>query len=185
VPLNGFEGRIAAALDGRRCVAELATACGVGVWELKAVLRTFLDRGLIRLARAADDRGLSAAAITMRDIPVVQPIPQLRGVTARDFDARADECERQGAIARALEILREGTHQVADPAPLYNHLALLIARYQADYGEAERLLRAALRLSARKAYEQNLYNVLAMAALSTSRARGQAKAVTRPARRRR
>jgi hypothetical protein len=117
---------------------------------------------------------------TVSNIPILGPIPQRRDVTTRDFERRATKCEQMGEVARAMEILREGSRQVPNPAPLFNHLALLIARYQRNYREAEQLLRAALRLTRSPLYEQNLYNVLAMATLSTTRARRESRTVTLP-----
>ena len=77
---------------------------------------------------------------------------------------KALELERSGKWREAVEILETAIHRTRAPAPLFNRLAIFVAKYQRDFLEAERLLNRALELEPDNAvYEENLVKVVALA----------------------
>ncbi|MBX5484333.1 MAG: hypothetical protein IRZ16_21130 [Myxococcaceae bacterium] len=78
---------------------------------------------------------------------------------------RAIAHERNGDIARAIDVLQRGIARVRKPAPLYNKLALILVAQRRDHRRAEELLKKALALEPENAvYQQNLFKVAALSA---------------------
>jgi len=108
----------------------------------------------------------SASAPARHGPPPAAPRRPPQGVFESPLQ-RAINLERAGKLDEAIKVLEHAVSRAADPAPLYNRLAIVVLKEHRDCARAEKLLHKALELDPEnEVYKQNLMKTLSLAASS-------------------
>lgn len=162
--LTSFEGFVVSLLDGVSNIEAVGQMAGLQTVEIQVVLRSLAERGVVALARPPETAEREPPPKTVlgqmpiaRVVSLRQPKPQ---APASPLE-QALALEGKGDLKGAIRVLEEALPRAAEPAPLYNRLALVLAKDRADYAQAESLLRKAIALAPeRELYQRNLSKIL-------------------------
>lgn len=163
---TAFEAYVVSLVDGVSDVESLGKAAGLKLVEIQSVLHTLVAHGLVKmLPPPAVPASLRATApgvgfaledqAARRTEPFRQAAPAGMGQQASLQEAIA--LEKKGDFKGAMKVLARAIELAAQPAPLYNRLALVVIKERRDFVMAESLLQKAVKLDPkREVYLKNL-----------------------------
>jgi hypothetical protein len=171
-PLYEFEAYLCAFLDGTSPLREVARAAELAEVEALAMVASLLERGIVELPEPPQlgdevptDPGQVFEPTPSGPTQTLQPTKVARSPQRPEpLLQQVSLLEQQGRIDDAVRLLEEGIAQTRRPAPLYNHLALVLLRERGERATAEEMLRRAMTLEpAVDVYRENLAKVYAQA----------------------
>lgn len=166
-----LEASVAAHVNGRRGISEIAARVKLSDIEVQVVLRDLADRRVLGFSTGASPNS-AANARSAPSIGFVTRRGTLDDGPGSDVPEtvmqRANTLERKGDLDGAVKLIERTIARLKDSAALHNKLALIQVQRQ-EFAEAERLLRRACELEPRnEAYAKNLFKVLGRAAASSN-----------------
>jgi hypothetical protein len=166
--LSDFDAFVVSLVDGTRTVGELRREAGIAEAEIQAVLHTLLERGVVRVFDPGRPAAASSRAPARQE--VVGPIRAERPRRTSPVEGpwasrlqRAIALQKDGKMDEAIREIERAIEASANPAPLYNRLALALVKARRDFAQAERLLCKAVALDPNNAtYFENLAEIAAL-----------------------
>ncbi len=163
-PLHPFEAYILSFVDGRTSLDDLVHITGLADVELLAVFESLGERGLTRLVPIGEAQAASVAR-SGANVPWQEAAGPSMDGKALSILQRVVQLERDDRINEAIELLMKGISELAQPAPLYNRLGLILVNQWRDYARAAELFRRAAALDPdNSVHVMNLQSVLALQA---------------------
>lgn len=169
--LTVFEAFVVSHVDGRSTIEMLRPTLGLSRLEFAVVLNTLKVKGILRV-EAPPDPQPKRKPPPVPEAALEQPVTSKARGLAVNLDPgqrnpleEAIRLERAGKLALSLRVLEKAIAASADPAPLYNRMAIVLLKENRDCGRAESLVRKAIDLDGdNPAYTHNLYKILCLAA---------------------